>query len=64
MPYKRALKSIRNGRTKKMPDTFAYFIAGYIVIFGLLLGYVGYLFSQRKKIDRLRKELTQEQKKV
>jgi len=45
-----------------MPDTIAYFYAGYGVIFTLLLGYLIYLFTLRKKINRSRKELADERK--
>jgi CcmD family protein len=43
-----------------MPDTYSYFLAGYIVIFVLLLGYVLHLFLLRKKIKRQRDELSAE----
>ncbi|HNQ32102.1 MAG TPA: hypothetical protein PKJ68_06475 [Candidatus Woesebacteria bacterium] len=45
-----------------MPDTFAYFIAGYIVIFVLIFGYVGHLFRLKRKINRQREELSTEDK--
>jgi len=45
-----------------MPDTFSYFIAGYIVIFVLIFGYVWHLFRLKKKINRQREELSIEEK--
>ncbi len=43
-----------------MPDTYSYFLAGYIVIFVLLLAYVLHLFLLGKKIKRQRDELSAE----
>ena len=33
-----------------MADTFDYFVAGYVLIFGLLGLYAGYLFILAKKL--------------
>ncbi len=43
-----------------MPDTFSYFITGYIVIFVLIFAYVLHLFWLKKKINRQRDELSAE----
>jgi CcmD family protein len=43
-----------------MPDTLSYFIAGYIVIFVLIFGYVLHLFRLKRKINRQRDELSME----
>lgn len=40
-----------------MADTFNYFILGYVVIFGLLIGYCVYLAVLAKKLKKRKKEL-------
>ena len=37
---------------------FAYFIAGYVVIFGLLGAYILRLFTLKKRLEREHVELT------
>lgn len=40
-----------------MADTFNYFILGYVVIFGLLIGYAVYLAVLAKRLKKRIKEL-------
>ncbi len=40
-----------------MPDTSAYLVYGYIVIFGILASYILYLASKGKKVFKKLKEL-------
>jgi hypothetical protein len=35
-----------------MADTFNYFVAGYVVIFGLLGAYIGWLVLLNRKIQK------------
>jgi hypothetical protein len=35
-----------------MADTFNYFVAGYVVIFGLLGAYIGWLVLLNRKIKK------------
>jgi CcmD family protein len=37
---------------------FVYFVAGYLVIFGLIGAYILHLVALRKRLERERKELS------
>ncbi|MDD2522249.1 MAG: hypothetical protein PHW11_05475 [Anaerolineaceae bacterium] len=35
-----------------MADTLNYFIAGYVVIFGLLAAYIGWLVARGRQVEK------------
>lgn len=44
-----------------MLDSLSYFIAGYLLIFGLLAGYVAFLVFEHKRLKKRGESLTSEQ---
>ena len=47
-----------------MADTFNFFVAGYVVIFGLLGAYIGWLVMLNRKIKRKKKLIADREKQL